>query len=211
MLAMPLPGKLDGRAAQRRISPAKDVEGVSPASLGLLTLGDESMAPTTARAAFELARSTGVEIAGAEVVIVGHSEVVGKPLSILFLNAFGTTTVCHVETKDLARHTRCADILCVAVGKPRLITGEMIKPGAVVIDIGISRIEVVGADGGTTSVTVGDVDFESASEAAGWITPVPGGVGPMTVEMLLENVVLSARRQFGMKPDARGRRNGPGR
>jgi len=206
ILQMPLPQGLDGRKAQKLIAPDKDVEGVSPANLGSVVLGDESMAPTTARAAFELAKSTGVKIEGAEVVIVGHSEIVGKPLSLLFLKAFGTTTVCHIATRDLAFHTRRADILCVAVGKAGLIRADMIKPGAVVVDIGINRIPKLDASGSKIldekgkpeMVTVGDVDFEAAKEVAGWITPVPGGVGQMTVAMLVSNVVRSARRQFGL-------------
>lgn len=206
VLAVPLPEGLDSARAQRLIDPVKDVEGISPGNLGSVTLGDSSMAPTTARAAFELARSTGVDVEGAEVVIVGHSEIVGKPLSLLFLNAFATTTVCHIKTRDLAFHTGRADILCVAVGKAGLITAEMIKPGAVVIDIGISRVARVGPDGKgvldergkPVRDTLGDVEFEGARNVAGWITPVPGGVGPMTVAMLLSNTVLSARRQYGI-------------
>jgi methylenetetrahydrofolate dehydrogenase (NADP+)/methenyltetrahydrofolate cyclohydrolase len=206
ILQMPLPAGLDGRKAQRLVAAQKDVEGVSPANLGSVVLGDESMAPTTARAAFELARSTGVRIEGAEVVIVGHSEIVGKPLALLFLKALGTTTVCHIATKDLAAHTRRADILCVAVGKAGLIRGDMIKPGAVVIDIGINRVprldatgrKLLDEKGKPEMMTVGDVDFEAASKVAGWITPVPGGVGQMTVAMLVSNTVRSARAQFGM-------------
>ncbi len=205
-LTLPLPPGLDGARAQRLIAPEKDVEGVSPGSLGNVTLGEESMAPTAARAAFELARSTGVQVEGAEVVIVGHSEIVGKPLSLLFLKALATTTVCHVATRDLSRHTRRADILCVAVGKPALITAEMIKPGAVVIDVGISRVVRKGPDGRPVlntrgkhvRMTVGDVAFEGACEVAGWITPVPGGVAPMTVAMLLSNTVKAAREQMGL-------------
>ena len=205
LLAVPLPEGLDGRRAQRLIDPAKDVEGVSPANLGHVILGDESMAPTTARAAFELARSTGVELEGAEVVIVGHSEIVGKPLALLFLSVLSTTTVCHIATRNLKHCTLGADILCVAVGKPGLISADMIKPGAVVIDIGINRIVKTDADGkpllnkkgSPAKKTVGDVDFEKAKEVAGWITPVPGGVGPMTVAMLLSNTVRAARVQLG--------------
>ncbi len=205
ILQMPLPAGLDGRRAQRLIDAKKDVEGVSPASLGAVVLADESMAPTTARAAFELAKSTGVKIEGAEVVIVGHSEIVGKPLALLFLKELGTTTVCHVATKDLAFHTRRADILCVAVGKAGLITADMIKPGAVVIDIGINRVPklddsgkpVIDEKGKAVKVTVGDVDFDAAQSIAGWITPVPGGVGQMTVAMLMSNTIRAAQVQFG--------------
>jgi len=205
VLQMPLPAGLDARKAQRLVAPEKDIEGVSPASLGSVVLGDETMAPTTARAAFELAKSTGVPIRGAEVVIVGHSEIVGKPLALLFLKEFGTTTICHVATKDLALHTRRADILCVAVGKPGLIRADMIKPGAVVVDIGINRVPKLDASGRAVldekgkpeMMTVGDVAFDAAKEVAGWITPVPGGVGQMTVAMLMTNVVRSAQAQAG--------------
>ncbi len=204
ILQMPLPQGFDGQRAQRLIAPTKDVEGVTPASLGLVVLGEESAAPVTARAAFELAKASGVAIEGAEVTIVGHSEIVGKPLALLFLKSLGTTTVCHIATKDLAAHTKKADFLCVAVGKPGLIRAEMIKPGAVVIDIGINRVEKKGPDGKPVlndkgkpeKVTVGDVDFERACEVAGWITPVPGGVGQMTVAMLLAKVVGLAAKHF---------------
>jgi len=205
MLQMPLPQGLDGRRAQRLIAPEKDVEGVTPASLGAVVLGDEEAAPSTARAAFELAKSTGVKLYGAEVVIVGHSEIVGKPLSLLFLKAFSTTTVCHIGTKDLASHTKRADILCVAVGKPGLIRADMVKPGAAVIDVGINRIpkkgpdgkEVLNEKGRPEMVTVGDVDFDAVSKVAGFVTPVPGGVGQVTVAMLLGSTVRAARRHFG--------------
>lgn len=206
ILQMPLPQGLDARKAQSIISPDKDVEGVSPASLGAVVLGDETRAPATAKAAFELAKSTGVKIEGAEVVIVGHSEIVGKPLSLLFLKALGTTTVCHIATKDLKFHTKRADFLCVAVGKAGLIKAEMIKPGAVVIDIGINRVpkldaagkQLINEKGRPEMLTVGDVDFERAKEVAGYITPVPGGVGQMTVVMLLSNTLRAAKRQFGL-------------
>ena len=205
ILQMPLPAGLDARRAQSIIAPEKDVEGVSPASLGAVVLGDETRAPATARAAFELAKSTGVKIEGAEVVIVGHSEIVGKPLSLLFLKAFGTTTVCHIATKDLKFHTQRADFLCVAVGKAGLIKAGMIKPGAVVIDVGINRIpkldpagkQTLNEKGKPEMLTVGDVDFEAAKEVAGYITPVPGGVGQMTVVMLLSSTLRAARDQFG--------------
>jgi methylenetetrahydrofolate dehydrogenase (NADP+)/methenyltetrahydrofolate cyclohydrolase len=204
ILQMPLPAGLDGRRAQRLIAPEKDVEGVTPASLGLVVLGDETAAPTTARAAFELAKSSGVKIEGAEVVIVGHSEIVGKPLALLFLKAFGTTTVCHIATKDVAAHARKADILCVAVGKAGLIRADMIKPGAVVIDVGINRIPKKGPDGKQVfnekgkpeMMTVGDVDFEPACNVAGAITPVPGGVGQVTVAMLMSRTVGLAAKLF---------------
>jgi len=206
MLTLPLPGALDGRRAQQMIAPEKDVEGVVPGNLGKLVLGDELMAPTTAKAAFELARSTRITLEGAEVVIVGHSDIVGKPLALLFLDVFSTVTVCHIATRDLASHTRRADVLCVGVGKPGLVTGDMIKPGAVVVDIGINRVPKLDADGNQVynkkgkpaKTTVGDVVFEEASEVAAWITPVPGGVGPMNVATLLQSAVGSARAQFGV-------------
>lgn len=195
-LQMPLPKTLDARSAQRLIAPSKDVEGVTPASLGAVVLGDESLAPTAARAAFELAEASGRPMEGTDAVIVGHSEIVGKPLSLLFLKAFATTTVCHIATRNLAEYTRKADFLCIAVGKPGLITGEMIKPGAVVVDIGFNRVPKAGPGGRSLMKTVGDVDFDSASKVAGWITPVPGGVGQLTIAMLLSNTVKAAARRL---------------
>jgi methylenetetrahydrofolate dehydrogenase (NADP+)/methenyltetrahydrofolate cyclohydrolase len=188
MLHLPLPKHLDATELQYLIDPRKDVEGVNPANIGYVVYGHTLIAPCTAMAAVELIKSTGTPIRGAEAVIVGASEIAGKPIALLLAEQMATITVCHIATKDVPEHTRRADILVVAVGKAGLIRAEQIKPGAVVIDVGINR--VTQADG--TKKTVGDVDFEGARERAGWITPVPGGVGPMTVAMLLKNTLRSA-------------------
>jgi len=203
ILQMPLPEGLNARRFQRMIAPGKDVEGMDPANMGAIVYGEAGLAPCTAKGAFELIKSTGVRIEGAEVTVVGHSEIVGKPLALLLLDAFATTTVCHIATRDLKAHTLNADILIVAVGKPGLIAADMIKPGACVIDIGINRVPaldeagnpVLNSKGRPKKKTVGDVDFDNALEVAGMITPVPGGVGPMTVAMLLANTAEAAKRQ----------------
>jgi methylenetetrahydrofolate dehydrogenase (NADP+)/methenyltetrahydrofolate cyclohydrolase len=188
MMHLPLPGHLDHPRLQYEIDVVKDVEGVNPANIGYVVYGHTLIAPCTALAVLELIKSTGVELAGAEAVVVGASEIAGKPIALLLAEQMATVTLCHIKTRDVAVHTRRADIVVVAVGKPHLINGSQLKPGAVVIDVGINR--VTGADG--TRKTVGDVDFETAREVAGHITPVPGGVGPMTVAMLLRNTLRSA-------------------
>jgi methylenetetrahydrofolate dehydrogenase (NADP+)/methenyltetrahydrofolate cyclohydrolase len=188
MLHLPLPTHLDTTEMQYKIDPRKDVEGVNPANIGHVVYGHTLIAPCTAMAVIELIKSTGQPIRGAEVVVVGASEIAGKPIALLMTQLMATVTLCHIATRDLAAHTRAADILIVAVGKAGLITAEMVKPGAMVIDVGINR--VMGADG--IKKTVGDVDFESVKEKAGFITPVPGGVGPMTVAMLMRNTLRSA-------------------
>jgi methylenetetrahydrofolate dehydrogenase (NADP+)/methenyltetrahydrofolate cyclohydrolase len=188
MMHLPLPGHLDHPRLQYEIDVVKDVEGVNPANIGYVVYGHTLIAPCTALAVIELIKSTGIELAGAEAVVVGASEIAGKPIALLLAEQMATVTLCHIKTRDVALHTRRADIVVVAVGKPHLIHGSQIKEGAVVIDVGINR--VTAADG--TKRTVGDVDFETAREKAGFITPVPGGVGPMTVAMLLRNTVRSA-------------------
>jgi methylenetetrahydrofolate dehydrogenase (NADP+)/methenyltetrahydrofolate cyclohydrolase len=188
MMHLPLPGHLDHIRLQYEIDVVKDVEGVNPANIGYVVYGATLIAPCTALSVIELIKSTGVEIAGAEAVVVGASEIAGKPIALLLAEQMATVTLCHIKTRDVAAHTRRADIVVVAVGKPALIDGSQIKPGSVVIDVGINRVLM--ADG--TRRTVGDVDFESAREKAAFITPVPGGVGPMTVAMLLRNTVRSA-------------------
>lgn len=185
ILQRPLPIGIDGRRMQAKIHPDKDVEGMNPANMGAILYKEPLLSPCTAQAALHLIRHTGVDLRGAETVVVGHSEIVGKPVAILLLHHLSTVTVCHVGTRNLTDHTRRADILVVAVGKAGLIDGEMIKPGAVVIDIGINQRP----DG---KGIVGDVHFESAFEVAGHITPVPGGVGPVTVAMLLRNTLRAA-------------------
>jgi methylenetetrahydrofolate dehydrogenase (NADP+)/methenyltetrahydrofolate cyclohydrolase len=178
----PVPPHLDIRQLQTAIHPLKDVEGMHPASIGNIVYRDTSLAPCTAAASVELLRRTGLRLEGLEVVVIGHSEIVGKPIAFLLMAEGATVTVCHHMTRNLAVHSRAADAIFVAVGKPRFITPGMIKPGAAVIDIGINQIEENGRH-----VTVGDVDYDACAETAGWITPVPGGVGPVTVAFLMRN------------------------
>lgn len=196
IIQMPLPEHIDRRAAQRAVDPMKDVDGVHPANLGATVQGRTELAPCTAQAVFTLVKESGVEIEGAELVMVGHSEIVGKPTALLLLDQFATTTVCHIATRDLAFHTKRADILIVAVGKAGLISGDMIKPGALVVDVGINRVK--DPETGKSKI-VGDVVFDEAKEVAGIITPVPGGVGPLTVVMLLKNTVEAAELQRGKR------------
>jgi len=206
LLQMPLPEGMNARRMAERIPPEKDVEGITAANLGrLLFYEPPDLIPCTAAAAFELIRFAGCELKGAECVVVGHSPIVGKPLVCLITNALGTCTCCHIGTRDLGAHTREAEILVVAAGKAGLVTGEHVRPGATVIDVGINRVPVLDEEGepvlnekGRKKMqTVGDVDFASASEVAGAITPVPGGVGPVTVAMLLRNTVRAATAQTG--------------
>ncbi|MCA8973791.1 MAG: bifunctional 5,10-methylenetetrahydrofolate dehydrogenase/5,10-methenyltetrahydrofolate cyclohydrolase [Planctomycetes bacterium] len=180
----PLPPGIDPRVVQSAIAPDKDVEGMHPANMGAILYREPLLPPCTAAAAQQLIVSTGIDLRGAETVVVGHSEIIGKPIAVLLLHHLSTVTVCHIGTKSLVDHTRRADILVVAVGKAGLVHGDMVKPGAIVIDVGINQ----GADGKIT----GDVDFASTVEIAGHITPVPGGVGPVTVAMLLRNTLRAA-------------------
>jgi methylenetetrahydrofolate dehydrogenase (NADP+)/methenyltetrahydrofolate cyclohydrolase len=184
LVQLPLPEAIDQDAVVERIDVAKDVDGLTAASAGLLAQGRPGLVPCTPAGVIELLRDAGTAIEGAEAVIVGRSILVGRPLSALLLNADATVTVCHSRTADLAETCRRADILIAAVGSPRLVSGDWIKPGAAVIDVGINRTD----DG-----LVGDVDFDAALEVAGAITPVPGGVGPMTIAMLLHNTLEAAR------------------
>jgi methylenetetrahydrofolate dehydrogenase (NADP+)/methenyltetrahydrofolate cyclohydrolase len=206
ILELPLPSRLNTMLAQRAIEPNKDAEGVHPVNLGLLVYGVAHHAPCTAMAAYQLIKSTGVDLRGKECTVVGHSQIVGKPVGLMMLHDFCTVTTCHIATRDLALHTRRADVLIVAVGKPGLIKADMVKEGAMVIDVGVNRVPVLDA-GGKQAVndkgkpafkTVGDVEFEAVREKTSWITPVPGGVGPMTVTMLLRNVVNAAKQTHGM-------------
>ncbi len=193
ILQMPVPEHINARTIQAGIAPKKDVDGVNPANLGRVVMGHPEGAPCTAQAAVRLVEETGIDLYGAEVVVVGHSEIVGKPVALLLLDKFATTTVCHIGTSDvgmLEEHTTKADILIVAVGVPGLIKGDMIKPGAAVIDVGINRVK--DPESGK-SKTVGDVAFDEAVEVAGIITPVPGGVGPITTAMLLHSTLLAAK------------------
>ena len=184
LVQRPLPPGIDPRTVQMAIDPRKDVEGMHPANMGAILYKEPLLPPCTAAAAQQLIVETGMDIRGAETVVVGHSEIVGKPIAVLLLHHLSTVTVCHVGTRDLVDHTRRADIVVVAVGKAGLVDGDMLKPGACVIDVGINQ----GPDGRI----VGDVDFASAHEVAGYITPVPGGVGPVTVAMLLRNTLRAA-------------------
>ena len=184
LVQRPLPPGIDPRAVQSAIDPHKDVEGMHPANMGAILYREPLLPPCTAAAAQHLILATGLDLRGAETVVVGHSEIVGKPIAVLLLHHLSTVTVCHIGTRKLVDHTRRADILVVAVGKAGLIHGDMIKPGACVIDVGINQ----GADGRIT----GDVDFASTSPVAGYLTPVPGGVGPVTVAMLLRNTLRAA-------------------
>jgi len=189
IIQMPLPKQIDYKSISSFISPDKDIEGMHPENLGKVLMGKAKIAPCTASAAFALIEATGVNLYGKEVVIVGHSEIVGKPLSLLLLEKFATVTVCHIGTSDagkLVEHVKKAEILVVAVGKADLIKGEWIKEGAIVIDVGINRIN---------DKIVGDVEFEEAASRASYITPVPGGVGPLTVTMLMRNLVEAAKLQ----------------
>jgi methylenetetrahydrofolate dehydrogenase (NADP+) / methenyltetrahydrofolate cyclohydrolase len=171
---------------QNAIHPDKDVEGMNAANIGNIVYGGSTLGPCTARASVALLKTTSLNLRGLEVVVVGHSEIVGKPIALELMEEFATVTICHHETRNLPIHTRRAEALFVAVGRAGLIRGDMVKPGAAVIDIGINQ----GPNG-----IVGDVDFESVIDVAGWITPVPGGVGPMTVAFLLSNTVQAAQRQ----------------
>ena len=190
MLQLPLPPGVDVERIQSLIAPEKDVEGVNPANIGNVVYGRRSLVPCTALASVEMIESTGVELRGSRCVIVGASNIVGKPIAVLLMRAEATVVSTNKFTRGIADLTRSADVLVAAAGVPGLIKGDMVKPGAVVIDVGINR--VAGADG--KSITVGDVAFDEAREVAGWISPVPGGVGPMTVAMLLRNTVDAALR-----------------
>ena len=186
IVQMPLPPGLPLTAVIEALDPRKDVDGIHPRNAGLLALGYEGFLPTTAHAAVEILKRSGIEIEGRRAVIVGRSNVVGKPAAALMLRENATVTICHSRTRDLAKAVKAAEIVIVAVGRPGLITGDMLRRGAVVVDVGINVVE-----GGI----VGDVDFESASRVAGAITPVPGGVGPVTNALLLTHVMRAARSQ----------------
>ena len=184
LVQLPLPGGIDQDAVIAAIDPRKDVDGLTAPSAGLLAQGRPSLVPCTAQGVMELLRHAGIELEGAEAVVVGRSILVGRPLASLLLNAHATVTVCHSRTRDLADVCRRGDIVVAAVGLPRLVKADWVKPGAAVIDVGINRTD----DG-----LVGDVDFDAVLEVAGAITPVPGGVGPMTIAMLLQNTVSAAK------------------
>ena len=186
LVQLPLPKHLDEAAALAVIVPEKDVDGFHVQNAGKLMSGLPGVVACTPKGAMEMIRRTGVDLSGKEAVVVGRSNIVGKPMAMLLLQANCTVTMCHSRTADLAAHTRRADVLVAAVGKAKFITADMVKPGAIVIDVGINR----NAEG----KVVGDVDFDNVKEVAGFITPVPGGVGRMTITMLLENTVEAAER-----------------
>jgi len=184
LVQLPVPKHIDEKKVIEAISPIKDVDAFHPVNVGKIMVGDFDFVPCTPAGVMELIAESGIDVAGKECVVVGRSNIVGKPQAMLLLHKNGTVTICHSRTKDLAAKTREADILVVAVGIPNFVTGDMIKPGAVVIDVGINRV--------AEKKLVGDVEFETAEKVAGAITPVPGGVGPMTIAMLMKNTVKAA-------------------
>lgn len=190
LVQLPLPAGLDEDRVITAVDPVKDVDGFHPENLGRLLAGSPGMLPCTPAGIMEILDHYGVDLKGAEAVVVGRSRIVGKPLSQLLLMRHATVTVCHTRTRDLAAHTRRAELLAVAAGRPGVVTGDMVRPDAVVVDVGVNRLP----DGRL----VGDVDFATVSPRVRAITPVPGGVGPMTVAMLMRNTLAAARRQSGL-------------
>ena len=185
LVQLPLPRHLDSDRALSLILPEKDVDGFHDINAGRLSRGLDCVVACTPKGALHMLQKAGIEIAGKEAVVVGRSNIVGKPMALLLLQENATVTVCHSRTADLAAHTRRADILVAAIGKPRFITADMVKEGAVVVDVGINRVD---------GKLCGDVDFENVSKKASWITPVPGGVGKMTIAMLMDNTVAAAEK-----------------
>jgi methylenetetrahydrofolate dehydrogenase (NADP+)/methenyltetrahydrofolate cyclohydrolase len=191
ILQRPVPKHINVRSLQSAIHPLKDVEGMNPASIGNIVYNETALAPCTAAASVEMIRATGLDLKGLEVVMVGHSEIVGKPAAFMLMAEGATVTVCHHMTRSVAAHTRRADAVLVAVGIPNFLKADMVKPGAAVIDIGINQ--TVDEDG--HSKIVGDADTEAVANVASWITPVPGGVGPVTVAMLMRNAARAFQKQ----------------
>ena len=189
LLQLPVPGHIDSDAVVALIDPAKDVDGLTPTNAGLLALGKPGMVPCTPAGCMDLLRAADTELSGAEAVVIGRSILVGKPMQQLLLAANATVTQCHSRTRDLAAHCRRADVIVAAVGVPKLVTADMVREGATVIDVGMNR---------TDEGLVGDVDFEAVRPRARAITPVPGGVGQMTIALLLHNTLQAARRQAGV-------------
>ena len=187
LVQLPLPEQIDEKAVIERISPKKDVDAFHESNVGRIMIGNYSFLPCTPAGCMELIHSTGVDVAGKECVVIGRSNIVGKPMAMLLLHENGTVTICHSKTKNLSEVCARADILVAAVGKPNFVTADMVKEGAVVIDVGINRLE--------NGKLCGDVKFDEVSEKAGYITPVPGGVGPMTIAMLMKNTLTAAREQ----------------
>ncbi len=187
LVQLPLPEQLDEKQVIARISPEKDVDAFHEINVGKIMIGNYSFLPCTPSGCMDLIHSTGVEVSGKECVVIGRSNIVGKPMAMLLLHENGTVTICHSRTKNLAEVCRRADVLVAAVGKPNFVTADMVKEGAVVIDVGINRLE--------NGKLCGDVKFDEVSEKAGWITPVPGGVGPMTIATLMKNTLTAAKEQ----------------
>jgi methylenetetrahydrofolate dehydrogenase (NADP+)/methenyltetrahydrofolate cyclohydrolase len=192
ILQRPVPRHINGRSLASAIHPLKDVEGMNPASIGNIVYNDLGLAPCTAAASVELIKATGLRLHGLEVVMVGHSEIVGKPAAFMLMAEGATVTVCHHLTRSVAAHSRRADAVLVAVGKPHFLSADMVKPGAAVIDIGINQV----TDGNGETRIVGDVDTEAVKEIASWVTPVPGGVGPVTVAMFMRNAITAHMKQL---------------
>ncbi|WCK53141.1 bifunctional methylenetetrahydrofolate dehydrogenase/methenyltetrahydrofolate cyclohydrolase FolD [Aneurinibacillus sp. Ricciae_BoGa-3] len=190
LVQLPLPAHIDEKAVINRIRPDKDVDGFHPINVGNMVVGDDCYLPCTPHGIIELIKRSGQAISGKQALVVGRSNIVGKPVSMLLLRENATVTIAHSRTEDLSALVREADIVVAAVGRPQMIKGSDIKPGAIVIDVGVNRLE--------TGKLVGDVDFESAKDIAGYITPVPGGVGPMTITMLLKNTVDAAKKLNGI-------------
>ena len=190
LLQLPLPAGLDEDEAIAAIAPDKDADGLHPTNLGRLLAGAPTVVPCTPAGCLEILDHYGCELKGAEAVVIGRSRLVGKPLAQLLLARHATVTMCHTRTRDLAAHTRRADVLCVAAGRPRTVTGDMVKDGAWVVDVGINRLQ--------TGKLVGDVDYAEVAARAHAVTPVPGGVGPMTIAMLLRNTLRAAERRVGV-------------
>ena len=186
LIQLPLPKHIDTTKILERVSPDKDVDGFHPYNMGRLVEGLDTFAPCTPLGVMEFFKEYNIDLYGKDVCVVGASNIVGKPMWALLVNEMATVDICHIATKDLASHTKRADIVIVGVGKPNLITADMVKDGVIVIDIGINRLP----DG----KLVGDVDFENVSKKASYITPVPGGVGPMTIAMLLKNTLKAAKK-----------------
>jgi methylenetetrahydrofolate dehydrogenase (NADP+)/methenyltetrahydrofolate cyclohydrolase len=192
ILQRPVPAHIKVRSLASAIHPFKDIEGMNPASIGDIVYNDLALAPCTAAASVELIKATGLGLSGLEVVMIGHSEIVGKPAAFMLMAEGATVTVCHHLTRSVAAHSRRADAVLVAVGKPGFLKADMVKPGAAVIDIGINQ--VIGDDG--QAKIVGDVDTDAVKEVASWVTPVPGGVGPVTVAMFMRNAISAHEKQL---------------
>ena len=187
LVQMPLPGHLDANRALELIAPEKDADGFQNVSMGKLLRGEKGPVACTPKGVMVMLKAAGIEIAGKDAVVVGRSNIVGKPMAVLLMHQNATVTICHSRTKDLAEHTRRADILVAAIGKPKFITADMVKEGAVVVDVGMNRVD---------GKFCGDVDFENVKEKASWISPVPGGVGRMTIAMLMTNTIDAAEKAF---------------